>query len=351
MAKATWSAADVLADRLARGFPPGAAAALVDREGVLATLWGGWASVVPERAPVRRGTLFDLASLTKVTVTVPLVLLMCERGRWSLEEPVARWVPGFPRHEVTLWHCLTHTSGLPDHRPFFRQASGRRVRPLLFEEARLAPAPAGQVVYSDLNFMLLGWALEACAGRPLRRLARDELLLPLGMRHSDYRPDRRLRSRAAATEVDGDQRLEPVAVCGEVHDGNAWALGGVAGHAGLFAPLDDLAAFALALLRPASHPVLRAGSIEEMGRRQAGEPPDVRGLGWRLQPQDWGRWPASTLWHTGFTGTSLLVAPEVGVAVILLSNAVHPRRRPEEQAQLRQDLHQAVAAAVLERVP
>lgn len=307
--------------------------------------------MVPERIPVSRGTIFDLASLTKVTVTVPLVLLMRERGQWSLEDPVARWVRGFPRDEVTLWHCLTHTSGLPDHRPFFRQASGRGVRPLLFEEARLAPAPAGQVIYSDLNFMLLGWALEARAGRPLRRLARDELLLPMGMRRSDFRPARRLQRRAAATEVDGDQRMEPGVVWGQVHDGNAWALGGVAGHAGLFAPIDDLAAFAHALLRPARHPVLTGGSLAEMGLRQAGRPPDVRGLGWRLQPEDWGCWPASTLWHTGFTGTSLLLAPEVGVAVVLLSNAIHPRRRPEEQAQLRRDLHRAVADAVLESAP
>ncbi|HKF78180.1 MAG TPA: serine hydrolase domain-containing protein [Candidatus Dormibacteraeota bacterium] len=336
----------MLADHVGGGFPPGAAAALVDRQGAAARLWGGWAAVVPEHVPVVADTLFDLASLTKVTVTAPLVLLLRDRGLWSLDDPVTRWVPGFPRHDVTLWHCLTHTSGLPDHRPFFRETSGQGVRPALFREASLATGTAGQVVYSDLNFLLLGWALEACAGRPLRRLAREELLMPLGMRGADFRPGRRLRPRTAATEVDGDQRPEPGVVWGQVHDGNAWALAGVAGHAGLFAAVDDLAACALALLRPERHPVLSTGSIAEMCRPQAGQPPDVRGLGWRLQPPDWGGWPASTFWHTGFTGTSLLVAPEVGVAVVLLTNAVHPRRRPDEQAQLRRDVHRAVAEAM-----
>ncbi|HKA11362.1 MAG TPA: serine hydrolase domain-containing protein [Candidatus Dormibacteraeota bacterium] len=345
LGRAAWAAAHVLASRLERGFPPGAVAALVDREGVVGRMWGGCAAVVPERVPVAQDTLFDLASLTKVTVTVPLVLLLRDRGLWSLADPVRRWVAGFPDEGVTLWHCLTHTSGLPPHRPFYRVAWGRGVRLALLKEARRTSG-TGEVAYSDLNFMLLGWAVESCAGRRLRQLARDDLLGPLGMRRTDFRPGRRLRRRTAATEADGDQRPTPGVVWGEVHDGNAWAMGGVAGHAGLFAPLDDLAAFAGALLRPRSHPVLQAHSIAEMGRRQAGAPPDVRGLGWRLAPDDWGGWPPTTRWHTGFTGTSLVVCPDRGLALVLLTNAVHPRRRPEGLAELRREVHQAVAAEV-----
>src|SRR5262249_59218107 len=96
-----------------------------------------------------------------------------------------------------------------------------------------------------------------------------------------------------------------------------------------------------------SHAVRRAHSIAEMGRQQAGRLPDVRGLGWRLQPEDWGGWPAATWWHTGFTGTSLLVSPDGGVAVVLLTNAIHPRRRTEDLAEVRRELHQAVAAEIL----
>jgi CubicO group peptidase (beta-lactamase class C family) len=130
-------------------------------------------------------------------------------------------------------------------------------------------------------------------------------------------------------------------VWGEVHDGNAWALGGIAGHAGLFAPVDDMARYAAALLAP-SHPVLSPSSIREMATRQAGEQPDVRGLGWRLAPSAWGAWPEGTYWHTGFTGTSLLIAPALGIGVVLLTNAVHPARRPERQVAMRVAFHRAV---------
>jgi CubicO group peptidase (beta-lactamase class C family) len=129
-----------------------------------------------------------------------------------------------------------------------------------------------------------------------------------------------------------------------VHDGDAHALGGVAGHAGLFAPLDDLVAFARHLLAPDGR-VLTAADLEAMATRRAGHGADVRGLGWRLAPEGWGDWPEGTLWHTGFTGTSLLVSPPAGLAVVLLTNAIHPARRLEEQRELRAELHRLVREA------
>jgi serine-type D-Ala-D-Ala carboxypeptidase len=131
-----------------------------------------------------------------------------------------------------------------------------------------------------------------------------------------------------------------------VHDGNAWALGGVSGHAGLFSTADDLGRFASALLAPERHPVLSQASLVELVRRQAGLPPDVRALGWRLDASEWGPWPAGTYWHTGFTGTSLLVAPEAGVAIVFLTGGVHPVRRLEEQGALRARVHRLLAEAV-----
>src|SRR5262249_53498286 len=126
LARAAWAAAQVLANRVERGFPPGGAAAPGDRDRVVGRIVGRpAAAVVPEPVPVARDTLFDLASLTKVTVTVPLALLLRDRGLWSLADPVGRWVARFPNEDVTLWHCLTHTSGLPSHRPFYRTARGR----------------------------------------------------------------------------------------------------------------------------------------------------------------------------------------------------------------------------------
>jgi serine-type D-Ala-D-Ala carboxypeptidase len=341
--RALAAAAAELAPLLEGGFPSGVAAALVTAEGVAGRLWGGWACQVPDRVPVAADTRFDLASLTKVTVTLPLVLTLSDAGTWSLEDPVAAWVRGFPRADVTLRHCLTHTSGLPDHRPFYKLPGRAAFRAALLEEARRSPGPEAPVLYSDLNFILLGWALATASGMPLDRLARERLLRPLGMDATGFRPPRRLRRRIAATEVGGDQRADAGTIWGEVHDGNAWALGGVSGHAGLFAPLDDMARFVAALLGPPDrHPVLSAASIAAMSRRQAGRQPDVRGLGWRLQPAAWGAWPAGTYWHTGFTGTSLLIAPALGVGVVLLTNGVHPVRQPERQAAMRVAVHRAV---------
>ena len=328
-------ALDVLHDALEAGFPPGAAAAVVDRDGFVARAWGGLAVTDPTIA-VGPETVFDLASLTKVVATVPLALALAERGAWTLDDPLARWLRRFPLPEITLRHCLTHCSGLPAWRPFYEQARGvRAIRRLLYA---VPPehALAERVCYSDLNFMLVGWAAARCAGRPLDRAARALVLEPLGMRRTRYRPPPSWRHAIAATE----------AVWGVVHDDNARALGGVSGHAGLFGPLADLARFARALLRADEHAVLSRAAIDRMTRREAGEPPDVRGLGWQLQPFAMAAgWPDDAYGHTGFTGTSLLVSPAAGLAVVLLTNAVHAGRRPEEIMALRRTFHAALAPA------
>ena len=337
---------DKLDTLLASGYPPGLALAVLRRRGAVFTAWGGFARVVGVPEPLRRSTLFDLASLTKVVATVPLALLLAERGEWRLDDPVWRWLPGYPRREVTLLQLLTHTSGLIPHRPFFESLRGKAaIRRAVFAEAAGA-APPGAVCYSDLNFMLLGWALEACRGERLDHLVRAALTEPLGMTRTRFVPPPGERPLCAATELNGDQRLEPGLIQGVVHDGNAAALGGIAGHAGLFAPLDDLVVYATALLNPASHPVLSPASLGRLGRRTAASDADVRSIGWRLSPSGWGSWPDGTYWHTGFTGTSLLVSPRRGAAVVLLMNGVHPRRRPDAQARVRAAVHVLVDQAL-----
>ena len=334
---------DALGGLVTSGYPPGIALAVVDRQGPLVLGYGGSACVIGDPVPLARDTLFDLASLTKVVVTVPLALILSQRALWSLSDPVAAWVPDFPRPDTTLWNLLTHTSGLVPHRPFYVTCRGAAaVRKAVCEEARDSQ-PTEEVCYSDLNFMLLGWAVERCAAARLDELFSREIATPLGMSHTRFRPPTRARLRTAATELDSDQRTENGLIWGAVHDGNAFALGGVAGHAGLFAPLGDVASFARALLDPPRHPALSEASIAAFSTRQAGRSPDVRGLGWRLEPNEWGAWPAGTYWHTGFTGTSLLVSPERGVAVVLLMNGVHPHRRPEEQAAVRSRVHSTIA--------
>lgn len=338
----------LLLGQLADGFPPSVAVRVCTSEGSPYSAAGGWARLAdadfPEPVPADADTLFDLASLTKVVATLPLVLLLHQRGQWSIDDPVARWLPGAPRSPVTISQCLLHVSGLVPHRPYYETCAGpAEIRRAVIAE--LADAVPGPVSYSDLGFMLLGWAVEECAGEPLAKLAEREVLGPLGMTSTGYRPGVPLL-RIAATEADGDQRPGSGVVWGSVHDGNAFALGGVSGHAGLFGTATDLGRFASALLTPDRHPVLSAGTLALMTARRAGEGAEARVLGWRLGPEGWGRWPDGTIWHTGFTGTSLLIAPALDVAVVLLSNAVHPVRRLDQIGAFRAQLHRAIRDAL-----
>lgn len=333
---------------LSSGSPPAAAVTVSSSHGICYRAAGGWAHLghgSAEPVPASQDTLFDLASLTKVIVTAPLVLLLHQRRAWDLDDPISRWLPDAPRSAVTIRQCLTHTAGLIPHRPYFsfQQDAGQLKQAVL---AELGAAVQGPVCYSDLSFMLLGWAVENCAGEALEALARREVLEPLGMTRTCYRPAADVEG-IAATEVNGDQRLRHEAIWGTVHDGNAFAMGGVSGHAGLFAPVDDLDQFATALLRPRNHPVLSAQTIAMMTTLHARTGSDARALGWRLRPSEWGRWPQGTFWHTGFTGTSMLVSPRADTAVVLLTNFVHPVRQPDEAELLRTRLHRAVLRARL----
>ena len=342
-----------LASLVPEGFPPSVSLAVVQPDGVVLEAFGGHACLVGESVPTTSGTCYDLASLTKVVCTTTLALLARQRGSLDLEDPVVRWLPAYPQPRTTLRHLLTHTAGLVDHVPFYATAVGRDA----IEAAVYATAPTsvpGEAVrYSDLGFMLLGWALEACLGRSLDEAFAVEVAAPLGLRRTRFRPPLAERRNTAATELDGDQRPHPGLVWGQVHDGNAFALGGVAGHAGLFAPLGELARFVQSLLAPAPgrrlspETLLSPETTAFMSARQAASAGDARGAGWRLEPEGWGTWPPGTMWHTGFTGTSLLVAPAMGTGVVLLTNSVHPRRRPDDQAAVRAEVHRMLAEALL----
>jgi CubicO group peptidase (beta-lactamase class C family) len=344
---------EYLSALLSDGFPPSVSLAVVDRDGVALEAFGGYACIIGELVPTTIDTSYDLASLTKVVCTVTLALIARERGWLTLDDPVARWLPQYPMapgasEETTLRHLLTHTAGLVDHRPFYATLRGRGpIEAAIYEEARSAVA-GSPVRYSDLGYMLLGWALEACFQTSLDEAFASMVAGPLGMAQTQFRPEPEGNLRAvAATELDGDQRTGRGLIWGEVHDGNAFALGGVSGHAGLFAPLGDLARFVQRALVPDG--VLSAEAVALMSTRQAGDGNDIRGIGWRLDPVEWGKWPERTLWHTGFTGTSLLIAPETGVAVVLLTNSVHPRRRLEEQGAVRVHVHKLLAEVVQRR--
>ncbi|MEU1848793.1 serine hydrolase domain-containing protein [Streptomyces sp. NPDC019990] len=280
-----------------------------------------------DRVPMTVGTPFDLASLTKLFTSVAAVQQI-ERGTLGIDAKVGAYLPDFTaaaRHGLTVRQLLTHTSGLRPELPLYDYADdARRLAALRSEPPTGAP---GTYRYSDLNMLLLQHVLERVTGRTLDVLVRDGITRPLGMTATDFGPC----PAAAATE---DQRrpwakADRGMLRGEVHDENAWALGGVAGHAGLFSTGRDLAVFCRTLLVGGSYGPARILGPDFVDLLFT--PP---GLGLLLD-QPWfmgdlaGRGAAG---HTGFTGTSLVLDPATDTFLILLTNAVHPRRRRPDSA-------------------
>ncbi|HEV8264418.1 MAG TPA: serine hydrolase domain-containing protein [Gemmatimonadales bacterium] len=324
-------------DGIRRGAYPGAALVVGRRDTVLFAKGYGRLTWSPRSAAVDPdSTLWDLASLTKVIATTTALMLLVERGRVDLDAPVRRYLPEFATADVTVRHLLTHTSGLRGTLPLYRDArdSTEALR-MVLTEAPLAP-PGTRMVYSDLNAILLGEIVRRAGwGGPLDAFATREIFVPLGMRQTVFRPSRQLVRRIAPTGV---WRGAPVA--GTVNDANAAKLGGVAGHAGLFASARDVARFAQFMLGEGALPggprllrpetvraftavavkARRGASARTLGWEAVPTGEDISSAGTQLGPRTYG--------HTGWTGTSLWIDPDRGVFVLLLTNrAFAPRAR------------------------
>lgn len=291
-----------------------------------------------------RDTIFDLASLTKVIVTTSLAMRAAELDARWLETPVAELEPrwrGADRVGVTIRHLLDHSSGLPAHVKLYETVSGRAAFLERIVTQPLAFAPGIESRYSDLGFMLLGLLLEARLGGPL-----DELFRPIAARLDGpllFAPPASMVATIAPTESDPWRgRL----LQGEVHDENAAALGGVAGHAGLFGTARAVGSFAQAILRSFNHDtwLARQRTLQVFATRST-VPGSSRALGWdtMLPSSSCGtRMSPRAIGHTGFTGTSLWIDPAHDVYVVLLTNRVHPTRDREGIQALRRDVHDAV---------
>lgn len=320
---------EILGQAIAEQAFPGAVLKVGTGEGVLATVATGWHTYARERE-VRSDDLFDLASLTKVIGTTSIAMRLHGRGELDLESPVGEMLPEFlsddPRREtVTVAHLLAHASGLPAWVPFHRGPA----EPLADRRARvlatpLEVAPGEATIYSDLGLMILGFLLAEQTGLSLAELVQREVLGPLGMTETRFTPAAVLKDRCVPTECD-----EAGVPCqGTVHDENACWLDGVAGHAGLFAPAADLARLAGCLLR-GGEPVFAPATVARFTRPAGLVAGSTRCLGWDSVGKacSAGRYVGPHAFgHTGFTGTSLWIDPDHDLFIILLTNAVHPRR-------------------------
>lgn len=319
-------------------------------------------------------TVYDLASLTKVVGTTTAVMLLVDRGELDLDERVIDHLPGWDRGDprkarVTLRDLLLHRSGLPPFRRWFFEIEGPEAYADAMDRVALDFEPGERTQYSDIGFMTLGRVVEAVAGTGLDDLLRTEVFAPLGMTDTRFRPPESWLDRIAPTEV--DTVFRHVHVRGEVHDENAWAMGGVAGHAGLFSTARDLSIFAGMMAaggavppcepgndagvpctapRPDSVRLLRHATVERFTRRH--DESSSRALGWdtpsgRSSAGDF--FGPSSFGHTGFTGTSLWMDPELDLFVVLLTNRVNPTRDNPEHVPLRRTVHDLAARAVTDR--
>ena len=346
------------------------AVALIARGGTV-VLWRatGWAVLEPERIPMAADTIFDLASLTKVVATLPSILRLVQHGAISLDLPVGNVLPEFgtsgPKRAITIRRLLSHCGGLPAWLPLYLDHVGPEAYVAEIARTPLIARPGDRVVYSDLGFILLGEVIRRVSGVDVAEFAAREVFAPLGLRDTSFRPSLALRRRIAATERQNETEIEMCGdramgfagwrkgvIWGEVHDQNAhYGLGGVSGHAGLFGTASDLFRYGQMWLQRGAwdgRQVIDEALVDESTRPMA----SGRGLGWVLSPPDGEAAPdhpgrglsARAYGHTGFTGTSLWVDPERQMVIVLLTNRVHPTRRPEIAA-IRPAFHAKVASA------
>ena len=335
----------------------------------------GFRSLVPERSPMRLETVFDLSSLTKPLATTITVMMLVRDNKLRLDDRVTRFFHNFGTHgkgHATFRHLLAHCSGLAAWRPFYQRVgeieragkvnfmASQGAKEFVYEEIHRdkpeAPA-ASRLIYSDLNFMLLGELVEQIAGVALNRFCRDKIFRPLGLRSTDFIDISLVRTR----------RLEPVpemfaptSVCtlrkrmlvGEVDDENAFAMGGVAGHAGLFASAREVDRVVRELLEAFAgrSDFLPQRIVRDFWQRDRTVEGSTWALGWDSPSTEYSssghHFSAAAVGHLGFTGTSVWIEPEKQIAITLLTNRVHPRRDNQSIRDFRPKIHDLIMEAL-----
>ncbi len=322
------------------GAVPGAAFCAVARR-ECRTVYLGKCQLVPEVRPLKKGALFDLASLTKAVFTTTAALQCMDRGLFALKTPVADLLPGFRFPSVRIVHLLTHTSGLvPDDKKYRScQNNDEMIRFILDHD--LVYEPGTEVRYSDFGFILLGEILRRLVG-DLDDYGEEFIFAPLHMEDTFFRPEKHQRMNdCVPTECTAERGV----IRGVVHDGKAFRMGGISGHAGLFSTAEDLGQFVRMLLgggiwegceilSPSSMGLLHRSFTEQLNAK--------RTLGWMKKgddasPGDWAG--EDCLYHTGFTGTSVYVDFERECGIVLLTNRVHPSRDNDSIGRIRANLH------------
>jgi len=360
----------------ARAFP-GCALAVTLRGELVAHHAVGRFTYDPASPAVAIASIFDLASVTKAVATTTMAMILYERGLLDLEAPVAVILPEFvgrnndpSRREVTLRMLLAHDSGLPAYEKLFLRTTTREELLAAALTTNLTTASGTRAEYSDIGFIILGVAVQRLADETLDTFCQREIFGPLGMSHTTFNPPKSWREKIVPTADEtsaekcsaGAPAREPSTagatssfgkfrnriIQAEVQDENASILGGVAGHAGLFAPAEDLAIFAHAMLT-GGRPILRPETIDLFTRRESQPEGTSRALGWDTpsSPSQSGKYFGSRSYgHLGYTGTSLWIDPDRQLSITLLTNRTWPDCQNQSIKQVRPAFHDAMIEAL-----
>lgn len=298
----------------------------------------------PGSRPVDHDTIYDIASLTKV-FTATAALRLVEQGLLDIAAPAADYLPELRTRDVAVLHLLTHTSGFDLRLSTLCAQGADGLRAAVYSTIPLY-SPGTTVAYTNINSLLLGEIVSRVCGKSLSEALQTLVIAPLGLQETLFHPPVTLLSRIAPTEIDDSWRGG--LVHGVVHDESAFALGGVAGHAGLFSTVCDLYCFCRVWLNRGAFPdrgegicLLSSSTVRLACMNHTAGLGPACGLGWMIdRPNFMGAAPSGTFGHTGFTGPAIVIAPQHRLIVIVLSNRTYPRRKLPE--------HHAVTAAIVE---
>ena len=374
-----FSAVDVVLEEAVRdGTFPGAVV-LVRQDGeVVYRKAHGHRSLEPERTPLSEDTVFDLASLTKPLATTVALMRFVAEKKIRLDDRISRFFPNFGtcgKTATTIRQLLSHSSGLPAWRPYYEELrvqkqkvsrlatlGSQSARDFIYAQIQREKAeyePGARALYSDLGFMLLGALIEDMSGTSLDQYCWNKIYRPLGLQAIGFINIETLRQKKyeTATEMIAPTERCPWRgriLCGEVHDDNAYAMGGVAGHAGLFAPIDEVDRLVSILVEchAGAHPFLPADVVRDFWTVNATVSDSTWSCGWDTpspQGSSAGEFFSSrSIGHLGFTGTSVWIDLERDIHIIMLSNRVHPRRDNEKITAFRPILHNTVMKTLLD---
>jgi CubicO group peptidase (beta-lactamase class C family) len=359
-------------EALTDGVFPGAVLLVSKEEDIVYEQVFGCRSIVPQKTPLTPETVFDLASLTKPLATTVAIMLLVREKKIRLDDQVTRFVPTFGvfgKSSTTFRHLLNHSSGLPAWKPYYEdvantERAGRvnfiasqAAKNFVFEAVhreRPLSAPGKQALYSDLGFIVLGEIIETITGATLDRVCQDRIFKPLGLRSMRFVDLTQMRTRRFQAP---DENIAATENCpwrkrvlrGEVHDDNAYAMGGVAGHAGLFSAARDvhyLIAYLARSLQGKNEGFLPRSLLEEFLSRESSAPNSSYVLGWDTptpEASSSGKYfSGRSVGHLGFTGTSVWWDIERKTHVVLLTNRVHPTRKTDKIKEFRPRVHDLI---------